>query len=107
MIFNGINIHPAEIENTLLRHPAVSEAAAFAIQSEPHGDIPVVAVVIKSPVLAEELYSHCRSWLGLRSPQGLAIVPKLPRNAAGKVLKHELPKMFRDHQRRNSQVISV
>jgi acyl-coenzyme A synthetase/AMP-(fatty) acid ligase len=102
MIFDGINIYPAEIENTLLRHPAVSEAAAFPINSEAHGNIPVVAVVIKSQVLAEELYSHCRSWLAQHSPQGLVILPRLPRNAAGKVLKHELPKLFRDHQRRNS-----
>ena len=75
MIFDGINIYPVEIENALLRHPAVAEVAAFPIRSQVRGDIPVVAVVVKSEVLAEELYAHCRSWLGSRSPQGLLISP--------------------------------
>ena len=38
MIFDGININPAEIENTLLRHPAVAEASAFALYSTVRGD---------------------------------------------------------------------
>lgn len=105
MICDGLNIHPAEIENTLLRHPEVAEAAAFAIKSDLHGEIPVVAVVVKSArsqALADELNSHCRSWLGVRSPHHLTLVARLPRNAAGKILKHELHGLFRDRQQKNS-----
>lgn len=103
MIFDGININPAEIENVLLRHPAVSEAAAFPIHSTVHGDTPFAAVVIKSQVLEDELLSHCRSWLGLHSPQGLFIVSGLPRNAAGKVLKNDLQRIFREQNHQHHQ----
>ena len=94
MIFDGINIFPAEIENVLLRHPAVSEAAAFPIHSVARGDIPIAAVVTRSQVTADELKSHCQSWLGVRAPQSLVVVSRLPRNAAGKVMKHELAAEF-------------
>jgi acyl-coenzyme A synthetase/AMP-(fatty) acid ligase len=102
MIYDGININPAEIENTLLRHPAIAEAAAFPIHSEVRGDVPFAAIVTKSEVSGEELTSHCWSWLGPRSPEGLMIVSKLPRNARGKVLKHELAKAYKDQTAKNS-----
>ncbi len=95
IILDGINIYPAEIENVLLRHPAVAEAAAFPIRSVARGDIPIAAVVTKSQVSEGELLSHCRSWIGLHAPHGLMIVPKLPRNAVGKILKNELVRLFR------------
>jgi acyl-coenzyme A synthetase/AMP-(fatty) acid ligase len=95
MILDGINIYPAEIENVLLRHPAVAEAAAFPIRSVARGDIPIAAVVTKSQASEGELLSHCRSWIGLHAPHGLMIVPKLPRNAVGKILKNELVRLFR------------
>ena len=95
MILDGINIYPGEIENVLLRHPAVAEAAAFPIRSVARGDIPIAAVITKSQASEDELLSHCRSWLGLHAPHGLMIVPKLPRNAVGKLLKNELVRLFR------------
>ena len=95
MILDGINIYPVEIENVLLRHPAIAEAAAFPIRSVARGDIPIAAVVTKSQASEDELLSHCRSWLGLHAPHGLMIVPKLPRNAVGKLLKNELVRLFR------------
>jgi len=94
MILDGINIYPAEIENALLRHPAVAEAAVFPIRSVARGDVPVAAVVTKSQVPVDALRSHCRSWLGAHTPPGLMIVSKLPRNAVGKVLKNELARLF-------------
>lgn len=103
IIFDGININPAEIENALLRHPAVSEAAAFSIEDDVHGDVPFAAVVIKFPVPEDELLSHCRSWLGPHAPKGLYIVSGLPRNAAGKMLKNELQKMCGKEFRRDRQ----
>ena len=64
--------------------------AEFSIDNDVHGDIPFAAVVIKSPVLEDELLSHCRSLLGPHTPKKLSIVPSLPWNAAEKVLKNEL-----------------
>ena len=94
MIFDGINIYPVEIENALLHHPAVAEVSAFSIRSVERGDIPVAAVEIKSKVSEDELRSHCRSWLGAHTPRRLMIVPKIPRNDVGKILKNELVSLF-------------
>ncbi len=85
MIYDGINIYPGEIENALLNHLVVAEVAAFSLRSSELGDIPFAAVVIKSQASEEDLISHCRSWLGAHAPAGIMIVPKLPRNAVGKV----------------------
>jgi acyl-coenzyme A synthetase/AMP-(fatty) acid ligase len=95
MIFDGINIHPAEIESALLKHPAVAEAAAFSIKSLARGDVPHVAVVLKGKANSRELLAHCRSWLGARSPSGVMKVRELPRNAAGKVVRRELEALWK------------
>jgi len=95
MIFDGINISPSEIEDALLRHPAVAEAAAFGIVSRTHGEIPAAAVVLSAPVMEADLLEHGRSWLGLRAPVRIVVVRELPRNAAGKVLKRELAGLVR------------
>jgi acyl-coenzyme A synthetase/AMP-(fatty) acid ligase len=94
MIYDGLNVSPAEIESVLLRHPAVVEAAAFGVRLEPHGDVPVAAVVLKAEVGGDELAEHCRAWIGIRAPQHVLVLPRLPRNAAGKVLTHELRRVF-------------
>ncbi len=90
MIFDGINIYPAEIENVLLDHPAVQEAAAFPVQRPGMGQVPVAAVVLRAPATVDELLAHCRQRLGAKHPRALRIVGELPRNAMGKVLKREL-----------------
>jgi acyl-coenzyme A synthetase/AMP-(fatty) acid ligase len=90
MIVDGINVYPAEIENTLLRHPAVAEAAAFPLRSPVHQDVPFAAVVLKTPSSNEELLRFCREHLGVRTPRGLLSLSALPRNAAGKVVKRAL-----------------
>jgi acyl-coenzyme A synthetase/AMP-(fatty) acid ligase len=94
MIRDGINIYPAEIENALLRHPAVVEVAAFPVKHRRRGDLPVAAVVTNAEVSSDELLGHCRSWLGAKSPAGIMTVDKLPRNANGKVLKKELETQY-------------
>ncbi|MFZ9012355.1 MAG: class I adenylate-forming enzyme family protein, partial [Anaerohalosphaeraceae bacterium] len=95
MIFDGVNINPVEIENVILRHPALSEAAAFAITDDVHGDVPFAAVVLRSKVSEAELLSYCQSRLGAHAPRDVFIVSDLPRNAAGKVIKSKLRHLFR------------
>ncbi len=90
MIFNGMNIYPAEIENALLQHPAIHETAAFAIGHPVSGDLPVAAIVTKAPVSDDALRVHCQVWLGAKSPSHFMRVRELPRNALGKVLKRQL-----------------
>lgn len=90
MIFDSLNIYPAEIETALLAHPAVVEAAAFPLASAVYQDVPAAAVALKSTVSEAELLAHCRGKLGPRSPQRILVVGRLPRNAMGKVVKEEL-----------------
>ena len=89
MILNGINIFPAEIEETLERHGAVRSAAAAAIRSGTHGDIPVAVVELHdgSGATGAELLDFARQHLALRAPRRIVIVPEIPRNAQGKVVR--------------------
>jgi acyl-coenzyme A synthetase/AMP-(fatty) acid ligase len=90
MMLDGINIYPAEIEQTLLRHPAVAEAAAFGIKSQIHQDIPCAAVVLREAATPEALAVFCRDRIGLRGPKFVMIMRALPRSAAGKILRNRL-----------------
>jgi len=90
MNFDGIKIMPADIEEALLQHPAVVEAAAFPASSQRHQHIPMAAVTVRAAVTPEALLAHCRQLLGLRGPVLISIEQTLPKNAMGKVLKREL-----------------
>jgi acyl-coenzyme A synthetase/AMP-(fatty) acid ligase len=89
---HGIKIFPAQIERALEAHPAVRAAAAFAQPSATHGDIPVVAVELHDAAAAteEELMVRARELLGVCAPRKIILLDSLPRNAAGKIVKHEL-----------------
>jgi len=90
MIFDGMNIYPAEIENALLSHPAVREAAAFPARHERFQDVPMAAVTLSGSVSERALIEHCRNLIGIRHPRRVRIVQEFPRNAMGKILKREL-----------------
>jgi acyl-coenzyme A synthetase/AMP-(fatty) acid ligase len=90
MIFDGINIYPAEIENVLSSHPAVIETAAFAIKHEKFQDVPVAAVTLKEPISEKGLIDYCRTQLGIKHPKRVFILKNFPRNSMGKILKREL-----------------
>jgi acyl-CoA synthetase (AMP-forming)/AMP-acid ligase II len=94
MVFDGINIYPAEIEAALTMHEAVAEAAAFALKSEEHQDLPAAAVTLRAPATEAELVAHCRARLGKRAPHKVVVVEALPRSAAGKILRRALPALL-------------
>ncbi|MEO8558577.1 MAG: class I adenylate-forming enzyme family protein, partial [Rhodospirillales bacterium] len=90
MNFDGVKIMPTDIEEALLQHPAVVEAAAFPASSQRHQNIPMAAVTVRAAVTPEALLAYCRRLLGARAPLLISIEQTLPRNAMGKVLKREL-----------------
>lgn len=92
MILNGINIFPAEIEAVMEGHPAVANAAALPLRSQAHGQIPIAAVELLPGTVASdaELLGFARARLGLRAPRRVLVLPALPRNPQGKVLKREI-----------------
>jgi acyl-CoA synthetase (AMP-forming)/AMP-acid ligase II len=102
MILNGINIFPGEIERVLERHPAVRVAAALPLNSTVHGQIPVAAVELIEPsssVTAGELQRFAREQLALRAPRRVIILPSLPRNSQGKILRREIALAFEKGKR--------
>ncbi|WP_433222423.1 class I adenylate-forming enzyme family protein [Dactylosporangium sp. CS-047395] len=86
----GENIFPAEIENVLVEHAEVAEAAVVGLPDERWGQI-VVAAVVAAPGRApdpEMLRAYCRSRLaGYKTPARIVVLDELPRNAAGKTLR--------------------
>ena len=90
MIFDGMNIYPAEIENVLSSHPAVNDVAAFSIKHEQFQDVPVAAVILKELVSEKELIDFCKTPLGIKHPKRVFILKEFPRNQMGKILKREL-----------------
>jgi cyanophycin synthetase len=90
MIFDGMNIYPAEIENVLSAHPAVHDVASFAIKHGQFQDVPVAAVTLKELISEKELIDFCRIPLGVKYPKRIFILKEFPRNQVGKILKREL-----------------
>ncbi len=89
MNLGTIKIFPAEIESAAEGFPGITDCAAFA-RPAPVGDIPMLAVVAGEGFDADALLAQCRARLGLRAPRGVVVLPALPRNPAGKVLRREL-----------------
>ena len=90
-IVGGFNAYPAEIENVLLRHPGVQEAAVVGIPDGRLGEVGMAFVVPAQPVTADEIIQWSRQEMAnYKVPRVVEIVDELPRNATGKVLKDDL-----------------
>jgi long-chain acyl-CoA synthetase len=96
IISGGVNIYPQEIENRLVTHPRVADAAVIGAPDEEMGER-VVAVVQPldmadaTPAFAEELQRWCRAELsGVKTPRQIDFAPELPRHPTGKLYKRLL-----------------
>jgi malonyl-CoA/methylmalonyl-CoA synthetase len=94
IITGGYNVHPREVEELLLEHPGVAEAAVVGTPSEEWGEQVTAFAVPADPAAPpdrEELLGFAAERLaGFKRPRVVHYVDALPRNALGKVLKHEL-----------------
>ncbi|MGR9105625.1 MAG: long-chain-fatty-acid--CoA ligase [Gammaproteobacteria bacterium] len=93
VIVNGMNVYPRIIEEVLYRLDGIAEAAVIGEAHPTHGEIPVAYVVIKADSSLEEctIRTWCREHLGgYQVPRKFYLVPDLPKNAAGKILKRQL-----------------
>jgi acyl-CoA synthetase (AMP-forming)/AMP-acid ligase II len=93
MNLGSIKIFPAEIEAAAEGFPGLVECAAFALRAPALGDIPVLAAVAREDFDAAALLAHCRARLGVRAPRKVVVLPALPRNAVGKVVRRDLPRL--------------
>jgi len=96
-ISGGMNVYPAEIENALLLHPSIEEAAVVAISHPKWGEAGVAFVVLRTGYAAsrKSLDSMLREKIAhYKLPYDYIFVDALPRNALGKVMKPALQKMY-------------
>jgi long-chain acyl-CoA synthetase len=89
VITGGVNVYPAEVENTLAEHPRVTDVAVYGVPDKDWGQRVVAAVV--GTATAEQLDTWCRERLASpKRPKEYRFVDALPRTLTGKVLRREL-----------------
>lgn len=82
----GEKISPLEIDDVLLRHPAVAEALSFAVPHKTLGEEVHAAVVLKGEASERELREHCAQTLAdFKVPRQIHVLEALPRGATGKL----------------------
>ena len=96
IISGGENVYPAEIENVLMAHDGIAEAAVIGQPSAKWGESPFAIVVRKDDSLKEkDVIEFCRGRLaGFKQPRAVAFVGEIPRNPSGKILKRVLRDRF-------------
>ena len=95
IISGGENISSIEVEGTLLRHPAVLEAAVVGMPHEKWGEAPHAFIVLRPGASTDEaeLTEFCRSRLArFKTPQKFEFIKELPKTATGKIQKFVLRK---------------
>ena len=103
IISGGENIYSPEVERVLSEHPAVLEVAIVGVPDEKWGEAVKAFVALRegSTVTPEQLIDYSREQLAhYKCPKSVEIVPALPRNPTGKVLKRELRAPYWDGRER-------
>lgn len=93
IIVSGFNVYPREVEEALLSHPAVAEAAVVGVPDDRTGERvrATVVAVTGVDVTADELIAHCKDRLArFKLPRDVRIVDTLPRLPTGKVSRRTL-----------------
>jgi acyl-coenzyme A synthetase/AMP-(fatty) acid ligase len=94
---DGHNVYPADIESTLVAHPAVRDAAAVGYLRPDRREVPVAFVVLNQKVERDELHRHCRQNLAYyKVPHAYVALDEMPRNPIGKILKTDLKMMAKE-----------
>lgn len=99
IITGGVNVYPREVEDVLLSHPAVRDAAVFGIPDEEFGEQVKAAVELteaaRGTVTARALIDHCRARLAhLKCPRSIDFHDALPRHQTGKLYKEVLKRPY-------------
>ncbi len=92
IIVSGFNVFPNEIEEVLMMHPGVLEAAAIGVPHAATGELVKVFVVKKDPNLTEkDIIKHCHDNLtNYKVPKIVEFKDELPKSNVGKILRREL-----------------
>ena len=96
-ISGGENIYPVEIENVVVKIPAVSMAGVIGVPDPKWGEVGMALVLPRkgTHVTAEEVLEQCRGNLArYKIPRQVKIVSELPISPQGKLLKTELRRLY-------------
>ena len=97
IVSGGENVYPAEVENVLMAHPAVADAAVIGVPDDKWGETPKAIIVRKSgvEVTEQDLINYTREHLAkFKCPTSVDWADVLPRNPSGKILKKDLRAPF-------------
>ena len=103
IITGGENVYPAEVENELMHHPSIADAAVIGIPDKAWGEaIKAVVVLVPEARLDEvEIVSFLRERIaGYKIPKSFDLIDELPRNPSGKILRRLLREPYWKDQNR-------
>lgn len=93
IISGGENVYPAEVENAMFGHPSIAEVAVIGIPSDRWGEEVKACVVCKPGAELDEgdLIAYTRERIAaFKVPKTIDVIPEMPRNASGKILRRQL-----------------
>jgi acyl-CoA synthetase (AMP-forming)/AMP-acid ligase II len=104
IVSGGENIYPREIEEVIIRHPAIREVAVIGVPDPKWGEA-VKAVVSMAPgasITEEELIAFCKDHIAsYKKPKSFDFVDELPKNNYGKIMKRELRARYWEGRKRH------
>jgi acyl-CoA synthetase (AMP-forming)/AMP-acid ligase II len=99
IIRGGENIAPAEIEQALLSHPAVTEAVCFGVPDGKYGELVAAAVTLGADADPGALIDHCRDRLApFKVPVKVDVLPEIPRTPTGKIQRRRVAALIAGQQ---------
>ena len=109
IVSGGVNIYPQEVENLLVMHPKLVDAAVFGVPNDEFGEevkavVQPVGGVEAGPALEAELIDYCRAHLATyKCPRTIEFDPELPRDPNGKLYKRRIRDRY--WQGRTSRIV--
>ena len=97
IVSGGENIYPAEVENALMSHPEIADAAVIGVPDDKWGESVkgFVGLQPDSSLDETEIISYSRTQIaGYKCPKTINFIEALPRNPSGKILRRELREPF-------------
>lgn len=103
IISGGENVYPAEVESAIYGHPAIAEVAVIGVPSAKWGE-EVKACVVPKPgheIDEADVIAWARERIAaFKAPKSVDVIPVMPRNASGKILRRELRAPYWEGQER-------